>query len=303
MPWRRRSASISFRTVACTETSSEAVGSSSTRRRGSEISARAMPTRACWPPESWCGRRCKKLGRKADLGGDSTLLPVVVACPRRRRPRPIAILRAIEKAGLRASSAFWKTSWMARRAGSRGEARRGDRADVAALEADGAARRRRRGGRRGGQGSTCPSRFRRRCRGCRLSSRMKSTPSTRVQQATAADRKAPCCSPFASSSRGHSGTQQATRVPRGIGGRTAAIPATARLGALAALGEAAGRRIVGEVRAGCRRWPRARRRWLRRPASRRSAPPNRDDAARAKRISVGASSTIWPACMTTMRSA
>ena len=37
----------------------------------------------------------------------------------RVRPRPVAMLRRIEKAGLRASSACWKTSWIERRAGSR----------------------------------------------------------------------------------------------------------------------------------------------------------------------------------------
>ena len=37
------------------ETSSEAVGSSSTSKAGLSASARAMPMRCFWPPDSWCG--------------------------------------------------------------------------------------------------------------------------------------------------------------------------------------------------------------------------------------------------------
>ena len=50
----RRSAS-SRRITACTDTSSAEVGSSRTSSLGSTAMARAMPTRARWPPESWCG--------------------------------------------------------------------------------------------------------------------------------------------------------------------------------------------------------------------------------------------------------
>src|SRR5579863_1568282 len=48
----RRSRSRSCSTTACTETSSAAVGSSSTKSRGRQAMARAIPTRAFWPPES-----------------------------------------------------------------------------------------------------------------------------------------------------------------------------------------------------------------------------------------------------------
>ena len=65
---RRRSAS-SCRITACTETSSAAVGSSSTSSVGSSAMARAMPTRAFWPPESWCGIAAEQLARQADQLG------------------------------------------------------------------------------------------------------------------------------------------------------------------------------------------------------------------------------------------
>ena len=47
-------------TTACTETSSAAVGSSRMTRSGLSAIARAMPTRAFWPPESWCGKRSSR---------------------------------------------------------------------------------------------------------------------------------------------------------------------------------------------------------------------------------------------------
>ena len=52
---------------ACTETSSAEVGSSSTTQlRARWPSARAIPTRCCWPPESWCGSRSMWLRPEAD---------------------------------------------------------------------------------------------------------------------------------------------------------------------------------------------------------------------------------------------
>ncbi len=36
------------------------VGSSARRMAGSLISARAIATRCCWPPESWLGKLCSR---------------------------------------------------------------------------------------------------------------------------------------------------------------------------------------------------------------------------------------------------
>ena len=47
--WNRSS------TLACTETSSAEVGSSAISSFGSNASARAIPTRCRWPPDSSCG--------------------------------------------------------------------------------------------------------------------------------------------------------------------------------------------------------------------------------------------------------
>ena len=46
--------------------SSEEVGSSSTIRSGSVAMARAMPTRCCWPPLSWCGIAVEIVGLELD---------------------------------------------------------------------------------------------------------------------------------------------------------------------------------------------------------------------------------------------
>ena len=54
-------------TTACTDTSSAAVGSSRMTRSGLSAIARAMPTRAFCPPESWWGKRSRRLERQADL--------------------------------------------------------------------------------------------------------------------------------------------------------------------------------------------------------------------------------------------
>ena len=60
------------------------------------------------------------------------------ARPRRANvvPSPTAMLRAVLKAGLSASPAFWKTSWSDRRSGSRTKRAGGTARDVAAGEAD-----------------------------------------------------------------------------------------------------------------------------------------------------------------------
>ena len=50
---------ISSSTRACTETSSALVGSSAISTCGFSDSARAMPTRCFWPPESSCGKRLR----------------------------------------------------------------------------------------------------------------------------------------------------------------------------------------------------------------------------------------------------
>ena len=47
-------------TTACTETSSAAVGSSRISSSGCSAIARAMPTRAFWPPDSWWGKRSSR---------------------------------------------------------------------------------------------------------------------------------------------------------------------------------------------------------------------------------------------------
>ena len=44
-----------FSTCAWIDTSSAATDSSQTRNSGLTASARAMPMRARWPPENWCG--------------------------------------------------------------------------------------------------------------------------------------------------------------------------------------------------------------------------------------------------------
>ncbi|EAU41467.1 hypothetical protein FP2506_13579 [Fulvimarina pelagi HTCC2506] len=46
---------MTSRTSPTISGSSADVGSSKSRMRGSMASARAMPTRCCWPPESWLG--------------------------------------------------------------------------------------------------------------------------------------------------------------------------------------------------------------------------------------------------------
>ncbi len=56
----RRKRSRSCRITAWIDTSSAAVGSSRSFGRGAI--ARAIPTRAFWPPESWCGRRVNRSG-------------------------------------------------------------------------------------------------------------------------------------------------------------------------------------------------------------------------------------------------
>ena len=50
-----RSSMNRLRTCAWIETSSAATASSQTSNSGLTASARAMPMRARWPPENWCG--------------------------------------------------------------------------------------------------------------------------------------------------------------------------------------------------------------------------------------------------------
>ena len=51
-----------FSTCAWIDTSSAATASSQTRNRACTASARAMPMRARWPPENWCGKRRMSVG-------------------------------------------------------------------------------------------------------------------------------------------------------------------------------------------------------------------------------------------------
>ena len=123
---------MSLRTAACTDTSSEAVGSSRTRSFGSAMRARAMPTRACWPPESWCGRFAEMLGGQPHLGrdfGDAAVVPDARAeaggdVARRGEGGVERVVGALED----------ELDGAPRRIAP--EARRGHRADVGAVEAD-----------------------------------------------------------------------------------------------------------------------------------------------------------------------
>ena len=49
-------------------------GSSMRSTGGSAVSARATPTRCCWPPESWLGYRVAHCRRQADQGHEILLL-------------------------------------------------------------------------------------------------------------------------------------------------------------------------------------------------------------------------------------
>ena len=66
MPSSRRSLPIRLSTVAASETSSELVGSSQRSTGGGTTIARAIATRCCWPPDSWCGRCSATSGGEPD---------------------------------------------------------------------------------------------------------------------------------------------------------------------------------------------------------------------------------------------
>ena len=61
---RRRRSMNRFSTCAWIDTSSAATDSSQTRNSGFTASARAMPMRARWPPENWCGKRRISVGSR-----------------------------------------------------------------------------------------------------------------------------------------------------------------------------------------------------------------------------------------------
>src|SRR5712691_7366628 len=107
-------------TTAWTETSSAAVGSSRMTRSGLSAIARAMPTRAFCPPESWCGNRSSRSsGRptwRASSSQRARTAPLPLSPPSRRIGSAIA--RAAVKRGLRLSVGSWNTIWMRLRSGS-----------------------------------------------------------------------------------------------------------------------------------------------------------------------------------------
>ena len=82
-------------TTACTETSSAAVGSSRMTRSGWSAIARAMPTRAFCPPESWCGKRSSSSSGRPTLRASSSQR-------RASRARPLDLAEAQDRIGDRA---------------------------------------------------------------------------------------------------------------------------------------------------------------------------------------------------------
>ena len=127
IPSSRRSRSSSCRMVAWIETSSAAVGSSSTSRRGRGAMARAMPTRAFCPPESWCGKRPSRSGgspaRSAASRTRWSRAAPSFRCSRRRSGW--AMLSKAGWRGFRLSCGSWNTICTARRRGERWKSRAG----------------------------------------------------------------------------------------------------------------------------------------------------------------------------------
>ena len=248
----RRSASGS---VACTDTSSEAVGSSRTQQARLRRSA---PGR-CRPAPA--GRRRADAGAVADAPGRGRPRSAIAATRRRRVrvepnvvPSPMAMLRTAVKAGLSASSAFWKTSWMRPPQRIAHEARRRHRADVAAGEADHALARVRQAGDELRQRRLPRAAFADDAEAARPRRALRSTPSRAWSS-----RPRPTGKSFFSPTTSRSAVTAApSRRPRGAlaskasGGRSTAA---ARQDARAALGEAARRQRAVELAAGCRRCP------------------------------------------------
>ena len=86
--------------------------------------ARAMPTRAFWPPDSWCGKRSSRFDRQADHAGQFLAAGAqrVAALDVAERMIGSAMARAAVKRGLRLSVGSWNTIWMRLRSGSRAKA-------------------------------------------------------------------------------------------------------------------------------------------------------------------------------------
>ena len=60
--------------AAAAETSRPLVGSSATRNSGLSASARAMPTRRAWPPESSCGYLLACSDESSTIASSSSML-------------------------------------------------------------------------------------------------------------------------------------------------------------------------------------------------------------------------------------
>ena len=96
-------------TCACTDTSSEATGSSHTISSGPTASAGAMAMRWHWPPENWCGRRPRTASR---------LMPTSARAASTRRARsargrpwmarPSATISSTARRGLKEETGSWK---------------------------------------------------------------------------------------------------------------------------------------------------------------------------------------------------
>ena len=133
--WSRRNSSCISRRISG---SSAENGSSRNHSSGSTASERAMPTRCCWPPESWCGIVGLAAGEPDQL--DHLPRPLLA---RRTRPTPCTssgkpTLPSTERCG--SSAKCWNTMPMRwRRISIISRGRRGE--EVAAVEQDLARRR------------------------------------------------------------------------------------------------------------------------------------------------------------------
>ena len=92
-PARSRRSANRSRIIACTDTSSEAVGSSAISTLGSSASARAMATRCRWPPDSARGRTVGHLRAAARLA------PAIRWHGARTQPSAVAGERAAARPG------------------------------------------------------------------------------------------------------------------------------------------------------------------------------------------------------------
>ena len=87
-------------------------GSSNRTRSEPAARARASPTRCCWPPESWCGRRSARAFRPTCSSSPS-------AAWRRSRPGPVAAAATFSRLLMCGHSAWsWNTMPRPRRSGA-----------------------------------------------------------------------------------------------------------------------------------------------------------------------------------------